>query len=74
MEKSIGNDWALLVRLVKVEVMVHEELAERICQVRIKIELRVGHVRWRDENLPCYADFYDCMGRYLIVLLSFTQK
>jgi len=50
LEVDVGQDGALLVRLVECEVVVHEELSQWVGQVRVKIKGRVRHF-WRDQDL-----------------------
>lgn len=50
LEVAVRHHWALLVRLVEVEVVGHEELSQWVCEVGVEIEGGVGHIG-RDEDL-----------------------
>lgn len=50
LEVAISHHRALLVRLVEVEVVRHEELSQWVCEVGVEIKGRVCHFR-RDEDL-----------------------
>lgn len=50
LEVAVGHHWALLVGLVEVEVVRHQELSQWVCEVGVEVEGGVRHF-WGDEDL-----------------------